>query len=155
MARSPKPPPPPPEPPPRAYGPRGIAALLAPIVRPAFQRRAPAAAAILADWDSLAGPEFAARASPQKFAGGTLTLACTGPAAMELQLLSPQLISRLNLALGQHMIERLRFVQQAPSRVAAPPPPPPKHPVPPPKDLPEGPVGEALAKLYQGLKSRG
>ncbi len=33
---------------------------------------------------------------------------------MELQLLSPQIIARLNLALGQNMIERLRFVQQAP-----------------------------------------
>jgi len=154
MARSPKPPPPAPEPPPRAYGSRGIAALLAPIVRPAFQRRAPAAAAILADWDSLAGPEFATRASPQKFAGGTLTLACTGPAAMELQHLAPQLISRLNLALGQHMVDRLRFVQQAPVLLAPPPPPPPQHTKPPPPNLPPGPMGEALAKLYQVVKSR-
>jgi hypothetical protein len=154
MARSPKPPLPPPQPPPRAYGARGIAALLAPIVRPAFQRRAPAAAAILADWDSLAGPDFATRASPQKFAGGTLTLACTGPAAMELQHLAPQLISRLNLALGQHMVERLRFVQQTPVFRAAPPPREPTAAVTPPENLPPGAVGEALAKLYQSLKSR-
>jgi len=27
--------------------------------------------------------------------------------------------------------------------------------VPPPEDLPDGPVGEALAKLYQGMKGKG
>jgi len=153
MARSRKPEPPL-EPPPRHFAPRGIAALLAPVVRPAFRRRAPAAATLLADWDSLAGPDIAARAAPVKFAGGTLTLACTGPAAMELQHFAPHLISRLNLALGQPMVERLRFVQQAPVHLATPPPPSPRHPVPPPPGLPDGPLGEALAKLYQGIKSK-
>jgi hypothetical protein len=73
---------------------------------------------------------------------------------MELQHLAPTLISRLNLSLGQQMVERLRFVQQPPVLRAAPPPPPLRENIPPPKNLPEGPVGEALAKLYQGLKSR-
>jgi hypothetical protein len=137
----------------RNFAPRGIAALLAPVVRPAFRRRAPAAAALLADWDSLAGPDFAQRAAPVKFAGGTLTLACAGPAAMELQYLAPTLISRLNLALGQQMVERLRFVQQPPAILATPSPPlPPRNPGPPPADLPAGPVGEALAKLFQGIR---
>jgi len=137
---------------PRNYAPRGIAALLAPVVRPAFRKRAPAAAALLADWESLAGPEFAARAAPVKFAGGTLTLACTGPAAMELQLVAPTLIARLNLALGQQMIERLRFTRQAtkilPPAAAAPR----RAAAPLPKDLPEGALGEALARLYEGIK---
>jgi hypothetical protein len=153
MARSAKPAPPP-EPAPRHFGARGIAALIAPVVRPAFRKRAPAAAAILSDWDVLAGPDFSSRAAPVKFAGGTLTLACTGPAAMELQHLAPTLISRLNLSLGQQMVERLRFVQQPPVLRPAPPPPPLRENIPPPKNLPEGPVGQALAKLYQGLKSR-
>jgi hypothetical protein len=138
----------------RNYAPRGIAELLAPVVRPAFRRRAPAAAQLLADWSALAGPELSRRAAAIKFAGGTLTLACTGPAAMELQMLAPQIIARLNLALGQNMIERLRFVQQAPAaaapsaaRLSAPP-------VAPPENLPDGPLGEALARLYQGVKSR-
>jgi hypothetical protein len=141
----------PPEPP-RNYAPRRIAALLAPVVRPAFRKRAPAAAAVLADWESLAGPEFAARAAPVKFAGGTLTLACTGPAAMELQLLAPVLIARLNLALGQQMIERLRFTRQAPKILAAPAVAARETAKPPPQNLPEGPLGEALARLYNGLK---
>lgn len=144
-----------PEPAPRNYAPRGIAALIAPVVRPAFKRRAPAAAQIMADWASIAGPHLSQRAAPVKFAGGTLTLACTGPTAMELQLLSPQIIARLNLALGNNMIERLRFVQQAPNISAPAPPPMPRQPVPPPPDLPDGELGQALARLYQGLKSRG
>jgi len=145
----------PPAEPARNFSPRGIAALIAPVVKPAFRRRAPAAAQLLADWQVLAGPELSARAAPVKFAGGTLTLACTGPAAMELQLLGPQVIARLNLALGHAMIERLRFVQQAPG--IAPPCPPKRQPneVALPENLPEGELGAALARLYRGMKSRG
>jgi len=143
---------PPPEPP-RNYAPRGIAALLAPVVRPAFRRRAPAAAHLLADWDSLAGPELSALASPVKFAGGTLTLACTGPTALELQHVAPQIIARLNQAIGQAMVERLRFVQNSATATAPTPAPQPATPKTPPKNLPKSPLGEALARLYQGLKS--
>ncbi|MGP8026418.1 MAG: DciA family protein [Acidocella sp.] len=142
--------------PPRNFSPRGIAALIAPITRPIFRRRAPAAAQLLADWPQLAGPELAGRALPVKFAGGTLTLGCAGPTAMELQMLESQIIARLNLALGHATVERLRFVQQSP-RLPTPPPPPRQPPrnLPPPPDLPDGPLGEALARLYRGLKSRG
>ena len=138
----------------RNYAPRGIAGLLAPVVRPAFRKRAPAAAQLLADWPQLAGPDLAARAAPVKFAGGTLTLACTGPVAMELQLLGPQIMSRLNLALGHAMIERLRFVQQTPSTPAPRAPPMRAAAVTVPENLPDGPLGEALAALYRGMKSR-
>jgi hypothetical protein len=137
---------------PRNYAPRGIAALLAPVVRPAFCKRAPAAATLLADWESLAGPEVSARAAPVKFAAGTLTLACTGPAAMELQCLAPMLIARLNLALGQQMVERLRFTRQVPKLLVHSPPPPRSTAGQPPANLPDGPLGEALARLYQGVK---
>jgi hypothetical protein len=140
--------------PPRNHSARGIAGLLAPVVRPAFRRRAPAAANLLADWEQLAGPDLAARASPVKFAGGTLTLGCTGPVAMELQAAAPQIIARLNLALGHAMVERLRFVQQAPVLAAPPLPAARLDAVNLPEDLPDGALGEALGKLYQGIKSR-
>lgn len=141
--------------PPRNYAPRGIAALVAPITRPAFRRRAPAAAQLLADWPQLAGPDLAARAVPVKFAGGTLTLGCTGPTAMELQFSEPQIIARLNLALGNNMVERLRFVQQSPRLPTTPARRLVPRNLPVPADLPEGELGEALARLYQGLKTRG
>jgi hypothetical protein len=138
----------------RNFSPRGIAGLLAPVVRPAFRKRAPAAANLLADWPQLAGPDLAARAAPVKFAGGTLTLACTGPMAMELQLLAPQIMARLNLSLGHAMIERLRFVQQAPAITAPGAKKSMGPPVQTPENLPEGPLGEALAALYRGMRSR-
>jgi hypothetical protein len=140
---------------PRNYAPRGIAALLAPITRPVFRRRAPAAAQLLADWPQLAGPELAARAVPVKFAGGTLTLGCTGPTAMELQFAETQIMARLNLALGHNMVEQLRFVQQSPRLPSAPAPRGRPRPVAPPEDLPPGELGQALARLYQGIKTRG
>jgi hypothetical protein len=139
----------------RNYAPRGIAALLAPVLRPAFRKRAPAAAQLLADWPALAGPELAARAAPIKFAGGTLTLACSGPTAMELQLNAQALISRLNLGLGNAMVERLRFVQQAPNIPAPAFKKPPRKSLAPPKDLPEGALGEALARLHQVISEPG
>jgi hypothetical protein len=124
------------------------------VVRPAFRKRAPAAANLLADWEMLAGPDLAARAAPVKFAGGTLTLACTGPVAMELQYTAPAIISRLNLALGNNMIERLRFVQQAPVNAPAPAIAR-RHTIPArPSNLPEGELGEALARLYEGIAMR-
>jgi len=140
---------------PRNYAPRGIAALLAPITRPAFRRRAPAAAQLLADWPQLAGVELAARAAPVKFAGGTLTLGCSGPTAMELQFAEAQIIARLNLGLGHNMVERLRFVQQSPRLPATPQARPVPRNVALPEDLPQGELGEALARLYHGLKTRG
>jgi hypothetical protein len=143
------------EPPKRNYTARGIAGLLAPVVRPAFRKRAPAAAHLLADWEQLAGPDLAARAAPVKFAGGTLTLGCTGPVAMELQAAAPQIIARLNLAIGQAMIERLRFVQQAPALPQPAIPARRLEAVKPPENLPEGALGEALVRLFQGIKSRG
>ncbi len=144
----------PPEPDRRNYAARGIAGLLAPVLRPAYRRRAPAAAQLLADWPQLAGPDLAARAAPVKFAGGTLTLACTGPMAMELQLLAPQIIARLNLGLGHAMVERLRFIQQAPPTTPARAAPLAQQNVQPPANLPDGPLGEALAALYRSMKSR-
>lgn len=139
----------------RNFAPRGIAAILAPVTRPAFRRRAPAAAQILADWPQLAGPELAARAAPVKFAGGTLTLGCTGPTAVELQYAAAQIISRLNIALGQAVIERLRFEQQIPRPLSTPPARPvSRHLHPPPQGLPADELGEALARLYQAIKSR-
>ena len=37
------------------YGPRPIGALVATIARPAFKKRAPAAAQVLSDWDEIVG----------------------------------------------------------------------------------------------------
>lgn len=113
-------------------GPRPVGALVPALTRPAFKRKSPAGAQIMADWPALVGPAIAAVSQPLRLTQGTLTLACAGPVAMEMQHLAPQLASRINAALGRVAVERFRFVQRAPS---TPPPRKPRESAP--KPLPE------------------
>lgn len=110
-----------------ARGPRPLGNLLPAITRPAFRRRAPAGAQLLADWASIVGPALAATTVPRRLTSGTLTVACSGAMALELQHLAPQLIGRINGQMGTQLVQRLRFVQEAPpAPQAAPPAPPPQ-----------------------------
>lgn len=133
-----------------------LGALMPRLTRPAFRKRSPAGAQVMADWPQVVGPALAAVTSPLRLSAGTLTLACGGPVAMELQHLAPELIARINGHLGRVAVERLRFVQVAPpagARVAAPPS---ETPLPPPVQdrlagLPEGELRDALEKLARGV----
>jgi len=139
----------------RNFGARGISALVAPIIRPSLKRRAPAAYQLIADWDELAGPEISALARPVKLAGGTLTLGCHGPAAMEIQYNGESLIKRLNTGLGTKTVERLKFIQESTPVPIVPISKQAKTPSSqPPEGLPAGPLGAALTKLYQGITGR-
>jgi hypothetical protein len=145
---------------PRAYGPRAIGGLIARVTRPGFRRRSPAAIQIMTDWLEIMGPDLGARTVPQKLSAGTLTIACAGPAAMELQHFAPQLIARINGHVGGHgdtaPIQRLRFVQQAtmPSPARTPPERA-RAPKPPPRiDLEPGPLHDALTRLAQAMQDR-
>ncbi|MGC9269152.1 DciA family protein [Acidiphilium sp.] len=144
----------------RHYAPRGIAVLIAPILRPALRARGVSLATLIEDWPAIAGSDIAARSLPVKCAAGTLTLGCTGPDALELQHTAPALIARINLALGGGTVARLRFIDLPRSVVDRPvslrrldrqrddmilPP------LTGAATLPEGPVGVALARLRQGL----
>lgn len=131
------------------YGPRQLSAVLPPLVRPAYRRRSPATAQVLLDWDAIVGPAIAAVTTPRKLFAGTLSIACNGPVAMELQHLAPYLIGRINTHMGQVVVSRLRFVQD----LSATPPPAPKR-LPAEAaaarevmDLPEGPLRDALQSL--------
>ena len=130
-------------------GPRSIGALLPAITRPAFRSRAAGAAQLMADWPSIVGPALAAVSAPRQLARGSLTLACSGPVAMELQHLSAQLTERINAHYGRVLVEQLRFVQAtAPARAtsAARPKAPATVPVEIP-DMKEGALRDALAAL--------
>lgn len=141
------------------YGPRPVSAVMPAITRPAFRRRAPALATLLTDWSAAVGPALAAVTIPRKLQGGTLSLACSGPVAMELQHLTPQLISRINTYAGSAAVERLRFVQDAPASDAAPPAPKVRPDVGRDVDnrlagLEPGPLRDALAALGRAVLTR-
>jgi hypothetical protein len=139
------------------YGPRPVAALLPGLTRAAFRRRAPGTAQVLADWSSIVGPALAAVTLPRRLARGTLTIACSGPIAMELQHLSGELTARINTALGATVVTVLRFVQIAPESQSLPP----RSPAPSPQtraraesaveSLPGGDLRDALAALGRAV----
>ncbi len=142
-------------------GPRALGAVLPAITRPAFRKRSPAAATLMADWSQIVGPAIAAVAAPVRFSSGTLTIAASGPIALELQHLAPELIARLNGHVGRVLIERLRFAP--PVRLAGlqppPAPPPPRatalaEPQAPLEGVPDGPVGDALRSLRAAMARR-
>ena len=93
------------------YGPRPVGALVPRLTRPAFRRRAPATAQVLADWHAIIGPALAAVTTPRRLTAGTLTIACSGPIAMELQHLTHEVMARINTHLGTQAVTALRFVQ--------------------------------------------
>jgi hypothetical protein len=145
----------------RAYGPRGIGGLIARVTRPGFRRRSPAAIQIMTDWMEILGPDLGARTVPQKLSAGTLTIACAGPTAMELQHFAPQLLARINGHVGGHgdkaPIQRLRFVQQASAAPSGIPPRPSRTRAarPPPEiDVAPGPLKDALLRLAQAMQDR-
>jgi hypothetical protein len=108
------------------YGPRPVGALMPRLTRPAFRRRAPATAQVLADWSAIVGPAIGAVTTPRRLAAGTLTIACAGPIAMELQHLATEVIARINAHFGSQAVAALRFVQtpELLTMPAALPPPP-------------------------------
>ena len=106
----------------------------------------------MSEWSAIVGPRLAVATEPRRLAGAQLTIACSGPMALELTHLSATLIERINTHAGRRLVERLRFVQDltAPACAAAP------HPVREPEPVPgiDGELGEALGRLRAALQSR-
>ncbi len=70
---------------------------------------------VLADvqrvWAETVGIAIAAEAQPTSERSGILTVSCSASVwAQELDLMAPQIVQRLNLALPGRMIQRLRCV---------------------------------------------
>lgn len=139
------------------YGPRSLAALLPDVTGPALARQTSAGARIAADWSLIVGARLGEITAPRKLAAGTLTIACAGPIALEIQHIADLLIERINRHMGHALVERLRLAQEsltpiAPRALARP------HA---PRsaamiasrlgDLPDGPVRAALAALAAAM----
>ncbi len=109
----------------RLYGPRSLGALVPRLTRAVFRASGPATAQVMTDWVAIVGPLLASVSAPRRLVTGTLTIACAGPVAMELQHYAGELIERINVHLGSPTVKALRFVQTAvpAPRPAAPPAP--------------------------------
>ncbi len=137
----------------QVWGPRAVGALLPSLIRPAFRRRSPAGAQILMDWPAIVGPALAAVTAPKRLSGSSLTIACAGPMALELQHMTNELAARINGHFGRLVVERLRFVQEA---VATPSSTAPKAATPLPvlEGVPAGALHDALQRLGQAVQGR-
>jgi predicted nucleic acid-binding Zn ribbon protein len=68
-------------------------------------------------WAEVVGPAVAEQATPSAERGGVLTVSCSASVwAQELDLMAPQILSRLNERLGSASIRRLRCVAVSPRR---------------------------------------
>jgi predicted nucleic acid-binding Zn ribbon protein len=62
-------------------------------------------------WPRTVGPSIAAQAQPTAERGGVVTISCAASVwAQELDLMAPQIIERLNAALADGPVQRLRCV---------------------------------------------
>ena len=137
----------------RSFTALGLAELLPKLTRAAYRKRSPAGALLMSDWAAIVGQRLADETQPKRMSGTTLTIACSGPMAMELQHLSGTLIERINVHAGRKLVERLRFVQEP---VAARAPFVPRlrvapEPIP---DLPPGDLNDALARLKAAMRAQ-
>jgi predicted nucleic acid-binding Zn ribbon protein len=75
-------------------------------------------AQVQAAWKEVAGERLAVAAAPVSERDGVVTVACeSGVWAQELDLLAPDLLARLEAALGARSVTKLRFVSgSAPNR---------------------------------------
>lgn len=135
------------------WGPRAVGALVPGLTRAAFRRRSPAGVQLMTEWDTIVGPALASNTTPRRLTGATLTIACSGPIAMELQHMSAPLLARINGHLGRVAVERLRFVQDgAPAHATPRAPPHADRPPPVIPGVPAGPLHDALASLGQAVQ---
>jgi predicted nucleic acid-binding Zn ribbon protein len=103
---------------PRRHAPRGVGVSIGSLV----DRLAPAT--LLADvqraWPAVTGEQIAAEATPTAERGGTLTITCRSAVwAQELDLMGPELVARLNSALGREAVVALRCSAAPPRRWAS------------------------------------
>ena len=97
-----------------------LSALIGRITAKSFEARGLAAAGIAAEWPAIVGEAVAASSWPERLGrDGTLRVCVTGPVAVELQHLEPQILERIAAYYGYRAVTRIAYVNRA-----APPPPP-------------------------------
>lgn len=156
----------------KTTGPRRVGSFIGNVARKAFEEHGFPSAAILTDWQAIAGADLASFTQPERLTwprgaddaregaanGGTLILRVDGPRALEVQHVTPQLLERVNRYFGYGAVARLRIVQ-APVRRRTPDPGPPPEPAEAPLTDAIGAIGDrglqrAVGRLGARLASR-
>jgi hypothetical protein len=144
-------------------GPVAVGRFVAPIAGEALSKGGTVMAALLTEWATIVGPALAAFTAPSKLSkaapspqgerpAANLLLKVEPARALEVQYMIPQLIERINQALGFRAIASVRLVQ-APLRITPSKP----HKANVVADAaPEtaSPLERALARMRQGVKAR-
>ena len=129
------------------------------ITRQTFRKHHPASAQVVADWEIIVGPKVAAMTVPRRLDRGVLTIACAGPAAMDLHYMGVEVINRINTHLGGKPVHTLKFTQAGmPRKLPAPRPAPPEAILEAEAavaSLPDGDLKSALAALGRVVIGRG
>lgn len=93
---------------------------LAAITRKAFSKFGFVDDHVLKRWPEVVGPELARLTAPERISkpsgkaaadGATLTVRVAGAAALEVQHMAPEIVSRINRFYGRQVIARLKLVQ--------------------------------------------
>lgn len=155
-------------------GPVAVGKFVVPLASQALKSRGTVMASLLAEWPGIAGPSLASftmpvklsRGSPAAVEGGKavgraashLVLKVDPVRALDVQYMIPQLIERINRALGYNAVAAIRLMQaplrQAPQkpRLAKTPAAAPDRTSPPPQ--PASRLDGALARIAQGIERR-
>lgn len=118
----------------RGLGLRSVAASVERVTGSLHNRQGFAEPALIQGWGEIVGPELAAQSSPIRLVpakdgnGGTLHVRVSGPLALELQHLQPQVLQRVNGYFGYRAVSRLAL-RQAPTGTPRRQPPPGRKPV--------------------------
>ena len=91
-----------------------LATLIGRIAAKSFESRGLAAAEITAEWPAIVGEAIAACSWPERLGrDGTLRVCVSGPVAVELQHLEPQILERVAAYYGYRAVTRIAYVNRA------------------------------------------
>ncbi len=109
-----------------------VSDLASAILDPVLRKRTGISVGLVQSWEEIVGPRLALNSRPEKiqwprrmheddpFEPAVLVVACSGPAALDLQHETGEIIGRVNSFLGFNAIGRIRIVQKPVSRHAGP-----------------------------------
>ena len=96
-----------------------LSSLIGRITARSLEARGLAAAGIAAEWPAIVGEAIAAASWPERLRpDGTLRVCVSGPVAVELQHLEPQILERIATYYGYRAVTRIAYVNRAPPQPA-------------------------------------